>query len=133
MSASHDVALSTGKALRALLVEDNPGDARLLEEIGSETGLPLDFRHVGRVADALTAIAADDEIDFIISDLGLPDATGYELMTQLRERFALKGIAVTGSARDSDVERGRAAGFSAHLVKPFSLRTLEQALEDLSG
>ena len=54
-------------------------------------------------------------------------------MAQLRERFAMKGIAVTGAGRASDVERGRAAGFSAHLTKPFSMRSLQRALEELAG
>ena len=69
----------------------------------------------------------------IVSDVGLPDASGYELMEQMRARYAMKGIAVTGSSRATDVERGRAAGFSMHLTKPVSLRHLEDALEQVAG
>jgi CheY-like chemotaxis protein len=54
-------------------------------------------------------------------------------MEKLRARYAIKGIAVTGSARSNDVERGREAGFSMYLTKPVSLRTLTTALEQVAG
>jgi CheY-like chemotaxis protein len=119
-----------GRQLRLLVVEDHVDSAELLAELLECSGHSV---RVATTASDAIAIASEQPFDIVLSDLGLPDASGYELMTELREKFSLKGIAVTGSARDSDIERGRAAGFSAHLVKPFSLRTLEQALEEISG
>lgn len=66
--------------------------------------------------------------DLLISDLGLPDGSGNELMAELRARFGLKGIALTGYGNDEDVSRSRAAGFVAHLTKPVSIERLETAL-----
>lgn len=119
-----------GRPLRLLVVEDHVDTAELLAELLEHHG------HMVRVAtnasDAF-ALASEQTFDVVVSDVGLPDATGYELMERLRARFAMKGIAVTGSGRESDIERGRAAGFSMHLTKPVSLRKLEEALELLAG
>jgi CheY-like chemotaxis protein len=112
------------------VVEDHVDSADLLAELLQGYGHTV---HVARtVADAI-ALANQHTFDVVVSDVGLPDATGYELMAQLRERFPIKGIVMTGSGRPSDIERGRAAGFSVHLTKPVSLRRLEQALEELAG
>ena len=112
------------------VVEDHPDSAELLAELLQHHG------HIVQIAatasDAM-ALANAQPFDVVLSDVGLPDASGYELMEQLRDRFAMKGIAVTGAGRASDVERGRAAGFSAHLTKPFSMRSLQRALEELAG
>jgi len=83
-------------------------------------------------SDAL-ALASENVYDVLVSDLGLPDASGYDLMKQLQARYAIKGIAVTGSARSSDVQRGHEAGFSMYLTKPVSLRALTSALEQVAG
>lgn len=88
---------------------------------------------VATSASAALALASQNQFDVIVSDVGLPDASGYELMAQMRERYAMKGIAVTGSSRAADVERGREAGFSMHLTKPVSLRNLEAALQQVAG
>ena len=88
---------------------------------------------VATSASAALALASNNEFDVLVRDVGLPDASGYDLMAQLRALYAIKGIAVTGSARSNDVERGREAGFSMYLTKPVSLRTLTNALEQVAG
>ena len=123
-------ALSMGRPLRLLVVEDHVDSAELLAELLEHSGHTV---RVATTASDAIAIANEQPFDVVLSDVGLPDATGYELMEQLRERFAMKGIAVTGSARASDIERGRQAGFSVHLTKPFSLHKLQQALDELAG
>lgn len=119
-----------GRSLRLLLVEDHVDSAELLAELLQHHGHTVS---VATSAEAALELASQNKFDVIVSDVGLPDASGYELMEQLRERYALKGIAVTGSNRATDVERGKAAGFSAHLTKPVSLRKLEAALEQVAG
>ena len=119
-----------GRPLRLLVVEDHVDSAELLAELLQHAGHTV--RVATTVSDAIAA-ASEQPFDVVLSDVGLPDATGYELMEQLRERFAMKGIAVTGSARASDIERGRQAGFAVHLTKPFSLHKLQQALDELAG
>jgi CheY-like chemotaxis protein len=113
-----------------LLVEDHVDSAELLAELLQLHGHSV---AIATSASDAIALAGRQSFDVVLSDLGLPDASGYELMAQLRRRFAIKGIAVTGSARQEDVERGRAAGFDAHLTKPVTLRELTRVLEHVAG
>lgn len=119
-----------GRSLRLLLVEDHVDSAELLAELLQTQG------HTVAVATSVSgalALAAAQEFDVVVSDVGLPDASGYELMEEIRKRYPIKGIAVTGSSRASDVERGREAGFSMHLTKPVTVRRLAAALEQVAG
>jgi two-component system, chemotaxis family, CheB/CheR fusion protein len=119
-----------GRSLRLLLVEDHVDSAELLAELLQNHGHTV---MIAASAEAALEIASQNTFDVVVSDVGLPNASGYELMEQMRERYATKGIAVTGSNRESDVERGKAAGFSLHLTKPVSFRKLEAALEQVAG
>ena len=119
-----------GRALRLLVVEDHLDSAELLAELLSNKGHTV---RVATTASAAIAIASEQPFDIVVSDVGLPDASGYELMQQLRERYEIKGIAMTGSGRPSDIAAGKAAGFSVYLTKPVSMHRLQQALEELSG
>lgn len=119
-----------GRPLRLLVVEDHVDSAELLAELLQNHGHTV---RVATTASDAMAIASEQTFDIVVSDVGLPDTSGYELMSQLRARYAMKGIAMTGSGRDSDIEAGKRAGFSMHLTKPVSLRRLEQALEELAG
>jgi two-component system, chemotaxis family, CheB/CheR fusion protein len=119
-----------GRPLRLLVVEDHIDSAELLAELLQHKGHTV---RVATSASAAIAIASEQTFDAVVSDVGLPDASGYELMEQLRARHALKGVALTGSGRAADIERGRRAGFAMHLTKPVTLRTLEQALQELTA
>lgn len=68
-----------------------------------------------------------EKFNLVISDIGLPDGTGYDLMAELRDAH-LKAIALTGFGMEQDVDRSRAAGFSAHLTKPVRIEALDEAL-----
>ncbi len=111
--------------LRLLLVEDHETTlqsmTRLLTRAGYQV-VPTDT-----VASALAA-ANNGTFDLVVSDLGLPDGTGIELMEQLRDRHGLRGIALSGYGLEADIARSRAAGFVAHLIKPIVFSQLERAL-----
>jgi len=64
----------------------------------------------------------------MISDVGLPDATGYELMQKIRQVRPIRGIAMSGFGMDEDMRKSFAAGFSEHLVKPVNFAVLEQTI-----
>ena len=70
----------------------------------------------------------DRPFDVIVSDLGLPDGSGYELMRALQDRYGARGIALSGFGMEGDILRGREAGFLEHLVKPVDVATLDQAI-----
>jgi|GEM_PF-2131286 len=111
---------------RILLVEDDDDTAdaicRLLQGIG------YDVKVAGSIASA-SKIAAESSLDLVISDIGLPDGTGLELMCQLRDRHGLKGICLSGFDSSQDIELSKTAGFVAHLVKPFNIEKLESLIK----
>jgi PAS domain S-box-containing protein len=74
------------------------------------------------------ALAANNDFDVVISDIGLPDGSGHDLFKKLKKRSAIKGIALTGYGMDEDVQRSQEAGFDAHLTKPVRIESLEGAL-----
>ncbi len=82
---------------------------------------------VGSISEA-RATAEKESFDLLISDIGLPDGSGYDLMTEFRDRYGVVGIALTGYGMDDDVDRSQAAGFSGHLTKPVSVQGLDCAL-----
>ena len=87
-------------------------------------------------SDVATALELADrnEFDLLISDLGLPDGSGHDLMRQLRERgHAFPGVALSGYGQDEDIQRSREAGFAVHLTKPASREAVLDAVASVSG
>ncbi|MFN2475968.1 MAG: response regulator [Chthoniobacterales bacterium] len=127
-AASNGIA-PAGPRLHLLLVEDHQSTldvvARLLTRAGHQVVTAR------TLSDALSA-AKSRLFDVVISDLGLPDGTGDELMKILRARYGLRGIALSGYGADDDVRRSRQAGFVAHLTKPVDFQHLERALAKVS-
>jgi CheY-like chemotaxis protein len=78
---------------------------------------------------AALAAAENNPFDLLISDIGLPDGNGMELLRQLRTKFSIPGIAISGFGMDLDIGKSLEAGFFAHLVKPVKLEKLEAAIQ----
>ena len=116
-ASKHDV--TNGKhmeeAHRILLVEDHEDTSEILAEFLETRGYRVKIADT--VASALR-IADAENFDLVLSDLGLPDGTGYDLMRQLHARHHLRGVALSGYGRDKDVEEAKAAGFLEHVTKP---------------
>jgi two-component system, chemotaxis family, CheB/CheR fusion protein len=115
---------------RLLIVEDHLDTAHMMARLLISEGYKVQIAH--SVAAALQKAAAEP-FDIVVSDIGLPDATGYDLMAQIRERKGIKGIALSGYGMEEDVQRSTAAGFSEHLVKPVSMAQLQAAIQRLSA
>jgi signal transduction histidine kinase/CheY-like chemotaxis protein len=111
---------------RVLLVEDHADTLRAAHALLAELG--CEVVAASSVEEALAA-AKDQDFDLVLSDLGLPDGNGLELMTHLRDRYGLSGIAVTGYGMEEDLRRSREAGFIDHLVKPITFARLEGAID----
>ncbi|CAA9377467.1 MAG: hypothetical protein AVDCRST_MAG64-389 [uncultured Phycisphaerae bacterium] len=93
----------------------------------------LDHRVTIADSKAAALTAADGEaFDLVISDIGLPDGSGLELMRELLARRPIKGIALTGYGLDSDVQATRSAGFDAHLTKPIKFGDVEEVIRQLT-
>jgi signal transduction histidine kinase/CHASE1-domain containing sensor protein/ActR/RegA family two-component response regulator len=130
---------SADQPLHILLVEDHPDTADAMATLLRTTGRQVTVAN--SVREALEAAQAADtaggnghpKIDLVISDLGLPDGTGLELMSELSSRYGLKGIALSGYGMDEDIQKSQEAGFSRHLTKPVTLQTLESAIAQVAG
>jgi CheY-like chemotaxis protein len=79
------------------------------------------------VASAL-ALAGSRDYDLLISDIGLPDGSGLDLMRTIRETRDLAGIALSGFGMEEDIRRSYEAGFSEHLIKPVNFQALQEAI-----
>jgi CheY-like chemotaxis protein len=69
--------------------------------------------------------------ELILSDISMPEMTGYELAQEIRRRPEWNDIAlvaITGYGQESDIKLTREAGFSSHVVKPISIQILEHLL-----
>jgi PAS domain S-box-containing protein len=122
-------AAGNTRRLDILLVEDHK-DTRLTIQRLLETS----HHRVTAASDAQSALAlaAKAQFDLVISDLGLPDLTGHELMRLLRQRFSLSGIALSGYGMENDLEQSRAAGFRFHLTKPVSFDQLRKSVAEFA-
>ena len=114
---------------RHLLVVDDHHDTCL----GMKMMLERRGYHITLAHSAEQALekAGQAKFDLLISDIGLPDRGGYELMHELQESSGLRGIALTGFGTEHDVNRARDAGFSEHLTKPINFERLEEAIQSL--
>jgi CheY-like chemotaxis protein len=116
-------------SLKILLVEDHEDTLRAMARLLRK--LEHSVITATCVVDALNA-ADKNEFDLVISDLGLPDGTGLELMRSVLERRPCKGIALTGYGMESDIDSTRQAGFNAHLTKPVNFQALASAIQRVS-
>ena len=112
-------------ALNILLVEDNADTATVLSLLLRRYGYAVKI--VGGVQ-AAKKLAAVEAFDLLLCDLGLPDGSGADLMRELKTLYDMKGIALSGHAREEDIQRSKQAGFSEHLVKPVDFDQLDQSI-----
>jgi CheY-like chemotaxis protein len=116
--------------VRILLVDDHVDTlttmARLLSRLGHGVVTAK------TCAEALSAFG-QQEFDLVVSDLGLPDATGYDLMAKIRETSRVPALAMSGYGMESDVALSLEAGFDEHLTKPVDLKVLNAKISKLSG
>jgi PAS domain S-box-containing protein len=113
-------------ARRILLAEDHNQTratlARLLTQRGHEVAT------AENIEEALVC-AQTFAFDLVLSDLGLPDGSGHDLITELRQmRPGCRSIALSGYGMESDAQRSLDSGFDAHLTKPVDIQALEIAL-----
>jgi signal transduction histidine kinase len=120
-----------GVPQRILLVEDHAPSLYVLERALTRVGHHV--KTAATLADAL-AIGESEEFDLLISDLGLPDGSGLDLVRQLHAtRPNLIAMALSGYGTDEDIAKSKEAGFVEHLVKPVELCVLRATVDRLTG
>ena len=117
------------RALRLLIVEDHETTRAVLTQLLKKHGHSV--AAVGTVQAALSAFAAE-HFDVVVSDLGLPDGSGLDLMREVQRLRPVPAIALSGYGMEGDLLETKAAGFSAHLVKPVNIMRLRLLIEQLA-
>jgi hypothetical protein len=128
-SVSQPQSTARRKSLRLLLVEDhedtNHSLTRMLRRRGYEVHPAFDIR-------SALDLAASQEFDVLVSDIGLPDGSGTDLFQTLRAQRQIFGIALSGYGMEEDICRSRDVGFAHHLVKPVDLNKLDSLIQEMS-
>ena len=117
------------RALKILVVEDHGDTSRLMARLLQGHG--HEVRTAAGVSTALAA-AGEERFDLLISDIGLADGTGLELMRQIQAIYPVKGIALSGYSSSDDIRESRDAGFAAHVTKPVDFAKLQQLISQLA-
>ena len=128
--ASLAPALYGAAARRVLLVEDHADTRNVMSRLLASFGFRVSA--AGSVREALD-LSERETFDLLVSDIGLPDGSGTEVMRVLGRRQQIKGIALSGFGRDEDLRRSAEAGFLQHLTKPVNFNTLREVLVKLAG
>ena len=120
-------ATAKRKAVRILFVEDhedtNRSLTRMLRRRGYEVHPAFDVR-------SALDIATTNQFDVLVSDIGLPDGSGIDLLKGLRAKCDVFGIALSGYGMEEDIRRSGEAGFSYHLVKPVDVNKLDSIIQE---
>ena len=118
------------KSLRILLVEDHADTRQTLSRLLSHFGHDISVAESSQTALDIVKVK---QFDVVLSDIGLPDGSGYDVISQAKQKQALKGVALTGFGSDEDIRRGQEAGFDFHLVKPVDFHELRSVLDQVSA
>jgi len=113
------------RPLKILLVDDHPDTLLTMSKLLRRWG------YVVATADCVRAaleLADKEPFDLLVSDLGLPDGNGMDIMRELKRRYTMSGIALSGYGTEEDIRQSREAGFAEHLTKPVSFQDLRQAI-----
>jgi PAS domain S-box-containing protein len=111
---------------RVLLVEDHDSSRHALARL--LTHRKIEVIEASSAGEALNK-AKEQRFDLVISDIGLPDRSGYDLMAALQTAYGSRGIALSGYGSQEDISRSEKAGFMAHLTKPVQAQALDEALD----
>ncbi|MFN0242826.1 MAG: ATP-binding protein [Planctomycetota bacterium] len=116
--------------LTLLVVDDDVNSTEMLQRMLEERGA-----RVGTASGARRALELLDELrpDVLVSDIGMPDMDGYDLIREIRARGnAVPAIAVTAFARAEDRIRALRLGFNAHVAKPLEPQELIEVIVALT-
>ncbi|MDB5356032.1 MAG: sensor hybrid histidine kinase [Phycisphaerales bacterium] len=125
-SRSRGVA-HTGRRLNILLVEDHVPTLQALTMVLELKGHRV--TGVSSVGEA-TETAGRESFDLLISDLGLPDGSGLDLMRKVKNSFVGRSIALSGYGMEQDIRNSREAGFTTHVTKPVDPEHLEEVIRE---
>ncbi|MFO7312578.1 response regulator transcription factor [Rhodothermus marinus] len=121
----------TGQTPRILIVEDEPSIALSLRFLMEQEGYQV---HVVEDGEAALEACRNVPPDLVLLDVMLPGVSGFEVCRQLKagpDGRAVKVVLVTARGRETDLEKGRAVGADAYIVKPFAIREVMETVRTL--
>jgi CheY-like chemotaxis protein len=113
--------------LRIFVVENHPDTLKYLTIYLEQMGHTVDSARTMR--EALEKLPSA-EFQVLISDIGLPDGDGWELLQRSRLARTVYAIAMSGFGMNADFLRSKAAGYRHHMLKPFDPAELDAMLEE---
>ena len=114
--------------MRILLVEDHHDTRKILTQLLTHWG--FDVTPAENLQCGLEQLDGEP-IDVILSDIGLPDGTGYALVSEARRRGKqVLAIALSGFDRPTEVQVAKMSGFDHHISKPFDCQQLRLLLDE---
>lgn len=113
------------RACRLLVAEDDKHTLAVLSRLLRQRGHNVQTAHT---MEAALALAANHRFDLVISDLGLPDGHGTELMMKLARDYGLRGVELSGYGMEQDLAKTTQAGFIAHLIKPVQFEQFSRGI-----
>ncbi len=111
---------------RILLVDDHIDTINAVRVLLERRGYEVETAN--SVSDA-KAVFNSGTFDLLISDIGLPDGTGHQLLSDINLDRPIRAIALSGYGTDQDKLKSHEAGFSEHLTKPFNFKHLHEVIE----
>jgi signal transduction histidine kinase/response regulator RpfG family c-di-GMP phosphodiesterase len=114
------------KSKRVLFVEDHEDTNRSLTSLLRRRGYHV---QAARSVRSALELAAKERFDVLVSDIGLPDGSGIDLMRAINSEYPIFGIALTGFGMEEDVRRSHDVGFHHHLIKPVDLDRLDSLIQ----
>ncbi|HWE04057.1 MAG TPA: response regulator [Tepidisphaeraceae bacterium] len=118
-----------GRPVSILLAEDDRDTLKVFSRLLRHHGYVV--HPAASVAEA-KALAAENQCDLVISDLGLSDGSGETLMRDLKQQYGLRGLAVSGYAMPDDLAAARTAGFDRFISKPVEFSHLLDTIRELT-
>jgi CheY-like chemotaxis protein len=127
--ASLAAVAAAARSRRILMVDDHEDTSRAMKRLLERLGYEVHTKHTVREAyDAANA----SNYDLLISDIGLPDGSGVDLIRQLRQNAnPIRALALSGFGMDEDIRKSKEAGFHDHLTKPVNFSRLQEVIAEL--
>ena len=118
-----------------LVVDDQPDARELIERVLEDCAAAV---VTASTADEALALVEAERPDVLVSDIGMPDADGFELLRRVRALGPERGgrvpaIALTAFARSEDRTRALRAGFLVHVSKPVDPSELVATVASVAG
>ncbi|MBC8105513.1 MAG: MEKHLA domain-containing protein [Anaerolineae bacterium] len=118
------------QGMRILLVEDHTDTRQIMAKLLGSFGCIVTT--ASSVREAMQC-SQTEKFDLLVSDIGLPDGSGLDVMRHMKQHQQVRGIALSGFGQDDDLRRSREAGFETHLIKPVNLQALQEVIRKTAG